>query len=89
MTKTVAATAQLRAGLYQHYKGPYYQLIDTVRHSETDELLVLYRALYGDFGLWVRPVTMFTEQVQTETGLKPRFAFVSATVPAVLSPQAS
>ncbi|WP_337878885.1 DUF1653 domain-containing protein [Rheinheimera sp.] len=78
------APALLAAGLYQHYKGRYYQVTDTVRHSETDEVLVLYRALYGDFGLWVRPLAMFTEQVPTDTGTKPRFAFVSADIPSAL-----
>ena len=53
----------IKAGLYRHYKGFEYQVIDTVRHSETEEELVLYRALYGEKGLWVRPLAMFTETV--------------------------
>ena len=48
-------------GLYRHYKGGWYQVIDTVRCSETLQGLTLYRALYGDFGLWVRPAAMFSE----------------------------
>ncbi len=46
-------------GLYRHYKGNLYQVIDTVRHSETLEPMTLYRALYGGQGLWVRPAAMF------------------------------
>ena len=53
----------IKAGLYRHYKGAQYQVIGTVRHSETEEELVLYRALYGEKGLWVRPLIMFTETV--------------------------
>jgi len=48
-------------GLYQHYKGGWYAVIDTVRCSETLQDMTLYRALYGDFGLWVRPAAMFSE----------------------------
>jgi hypothetical protein len=50
-------------GLYRHYKGNLYQVIDTVRHSETLEPMTLYRALYGAHGLWVRPAAMFEETV--------------------------
>lgn len=50
-------------GLYRHYKGNLYQVIDTVRHSETLEPMTLYRALYGANGLWVRPAAMFSETV--------------------------
>ncbi len=50
-------------GLYRHYKGNLYQVIDTVRHSETLEPMTLYRALYGAQGLWVRPAAMFGETV--------------------------
>lgn len=50
-------------GLYRHYKGNLYQVIDTVRHSESLEPMTLYRALYGAHGLWVRPAAMFEETV--------------------------
>jgi hypothetical protein len=50
-------------GLYRHYKGGEYEVIGTVRHSETLEPLTLYRALYGEQGLWVRPAAMFNETV--------------------------
>jgi hypothetical protein len=52
-------------GAYVHYKnGKRYEVIGVVRHSETEELMVLYRAEYGDFGLWVRPLAMFMETVE-------------------------
>lgn len=50
-------------GRYRHYKGMEYQVLDTVRHSETCEPMTLYRALYGEQGLWVRPAAMFLETV--------------------------
>jgi hypothetical protein len=49
-------------GRYRHYKGMLYEVIDTVRHSETLEPMTLYRALYGQRGLWVRPAAMFNEE---------------------------
>ena len=65
-------------GLYQHYKGMRYQVIDTVRHSETLEPLVLYRALYGAQGLWVRPAAMFNETVEIDGVCQPRFQYIGA-----------
>ncbi|WP_345977056.1 DUF1653 domain-containing protein [Sulfurimonas sp. HSL3-7] len=66
----------LKAGLYQHYKGNRYEVIEIVRHSETEEELVLYRALYGERGLWVRPLAMFTESVKVDGLTVPRFAHI-------------
>ena len=66
----------LKPGLYQHYKGNQYEVIDTVRHSETEEELVLYRALYGEKGLWVRPLKMFSESVNVDGLCMPRFEYV-------------
>ncbi|MFG1489467.1 DUF1653 domain-containing protein [Oceanospirillum sp. HFRX-1_2] len=66
----------IQTGIYQHYKGPRYLVMGEVTHSETEETLVLYRALYGERGLWVRPASMFTEQVEIEGKLQPRFALV-------------
>lgn len=68
-------------GFYQHYKGPYYEVIDVVRHSETEAWLVLYRTCYGDKGLWVRPLAMFIESVDTANGQCPRFAWVGTQLP--------
>lgn len=60
-------------GRYRHYKGQMYQVLDTVRHSETLEPMTLYRALYGDGGLWVRPAAMFTETISVGGALQARF----------------
>ena len=60
-------------GLYQHYKGPRYLVIGVARHSETEEEMVVYRTCYGDESLWVRPLTMFCELVETPNGKVPRF----------------
>lgn len=61
-------------GLYRHYKGELYEVIDTVRHSETQECMTLYRALYGEMGLWVRPAAMFNEELEVDGVKRPRFA---------------
>ena len=66
-------------GLYRHYKGNLYEVVDTVRHSETLEPLTLYRALYGERGLWVRPAAMFMEEVEVNGIQQPRFAKVTET----------
>lgn len=67
----------LKKGKYCHYKGKFYEVIDIARHSETMEEVVVYRALYDDFGLWVRPLTMFLEDVEVEGNLRKRFEFVA------------
>jgi len=66
----------IKSGVYAHYKGGKYEMIDLVKHSETEELLVLYRALYGDKGLWVRPLDMFQETVEVDGEKRRRFSFV-------------
>lgn len=63
-------------GTYRHYKGNLYEVIGVARHSETLEELVVYRALYGEFGLWVRPKAMFLETVVVDGVAVPRFARV-------------
>jgi hypothetical protein len=60
-------------GRYRHYKGGLYEVVDTVRHSETCEPMTLYRALYGENGLWVRPAAMFLETVNIDGVVQPRF----------------
>ena len=61
-------------GRYRHYKGNTYQVLGVARHSETDELLVVYQPEYGERALWVRPLTMFCEQVQHQGQWQARFA---------------
>lgn len=60
-------------GHYRHYKGGEYEVIGTVRHSETLEPMTLYRALYGQRGLWVRPAAMFEESVEIDGVRQQRF----------------
>ena len=66
----------MQIGIYEHYKGNRYNVIDIARHSETDELLVLYRPMYGDESLWVRPFSMFFEKVIVDSVKVPRFKYV-------------
>ncbi len=71
---------KLQAGLYKHYKGNMYEVYMTAQHSETEEWMVVYKALYGEQGMWVRPYEMFVEQVEGEGVMVPRFAKVSDAV---------
>ena len=66
----------MQTGIYEHYKGNQYKVIDIARHSETDELLVLYSPMYGDKSLWVRPFSMFFEKVIVDGLQVPRFKYV-------------
>jgi len=63
-------------GIYRHYKGNSYQVLGVAKHSETEEALVVYRALYGEWGLWVRPLEMFSENVEVEGKLVSRFTLI-------------
>jgi hypothetical protein len=65
----------IQLGKYRHYKGKEYEVIGIAKHSETLEELVVYRALYGNFDLWVRPAKMFTEEVEVDGKKKPRFEY--------------
>ena len=64
---------ELKPGLYRHFKGGKYRLIGIAKHSETMEPMVVYRALYGDQGLWVRPAAMWNEIVERDGYCGPRF----------------
>jgi hypothetical protein len=66
----------IRTGRYRHYKGNDYQVIGIARHSETEEELVVYRKLYGDDSLWVRPLGMFLEDVVVDGRKVPRFEWL-------------
>jgi len=75
---------KIQKGRYQHYKGHAYEVIDAVMHSETEEVLVLYRPLYNTkvqeeqgIELWVRPYDMFFENVETEQGSVARFKYMN------------
>lgn len=68
----------LKKGRYQHYKGPFYELIDLARHSETEAWHVVYKPLYGEGGLWIRPLAMFIEQVNHNGESLPRFRYVGS-----------
>ncbi|MBM2886664.1 DUF1653 domain-containing protein [Chromobacterium phragmitis] len=64
-------------GIYQHFRNrQLYQVLDVAMHTETNEPIVMYRALYGEYGLWARPAAMFTETVEHEGCLVPRFALI-------------
>jgi hypothetical protein len=63
-------------GRYRHYKGKDYLVLGVAKHSETEEELVVYRLLYGDYGLWVRPRAMFLETIEIDGAVKPRFAYL-------------
>jgi hypothetical protein len=71
----------IQKGLYLHYKNLRYEVLDVVRHSETLEHLVLYKALYGEQGLWVRPLAMFMENVTVDGVVQPRFKLIEAFEP--------
>lgn len=73
MTKQLQSIPQ---GIYRHYKGSLYQVLHTAQHSEIQEALVVYRCLYGEYGVWVRPLAMFTETVEFDGKEVPRFELV-------------
>lgn len=66
---------ELKKGLYQHFKGQFYRVIEVAKHSETEEELVIYQALYGERGFWARPLAMFTELVLHKGKTQARFAY--------------
>ena len=72
MTQTVTQ------GIYRHYKGSLYQVLHTAKHSETEEALVVYRCLYGEYDVWVRPLAMFTETIEVDGKQVDRFELIKA-----------
>ena len=69
---------QIPQGIYRHYKGNLYQVLHTAQHSETEETLVVYRCLYGEYGVWVRSIEMFGETVTVDGQQVPRFELIKA-----------
>ncbi|MBE5802072.1 MAG: DUF1653 domain-containing protein [Clostridiales bacterium] len=67
--------SELKPGVYRHFKGNLYRLIAVARHSETLEEMVVYQALYGEGGWWVRPAAMWSEHVEKDGYSGPRFAW--------------
>ena len=67
---------KIKPGRYRHFKGNEYEVLYTAHHSETMEEMVVYRALYGDGGVWVRPATMWNEQVERDGKLYTRFTYI-------------
>ncbi len=65
-------------GIYRHFKGNHYELIGIASHSETLEPMAVYRALYGDGALWVRPLAMWSEMIEWEGKHRPRFELIRA-----------
>ena len=68
----------IQNGLYRHFKGNLYEVIGIATHSETREPLVVYRALYGEYGLWVRPAAMWSETVNRDGYHGPRFQYIDS-----------
>lgn len=68
--------AEIQTGRWRHFKGGEYEVLGTARHSETGEAMVVYRALYGEGGLWVRPASMWEETVERDGGTYRRFTYL-------------
>ena len=66
----------IKHGIYRHYKGNLYEVLSTGRHSETEEWMVIYKTLYGDSSIWIRPFDMFTEMVEVDGKMEKRFAYM-------------
>jgi hypothetical protein len=69
----------LKKGIYQHYKGNLYQVFHVATHSETQEKLVVYQCLYGDYSMWIRPLEMFQEKIILDGVSAERFKLVQET----------
>ena len=67
---------EIKPGRYRHFKGNEYEVIGLAHHSETQEEMVIYRTLYGDFGLWVRPARMWNETVERDGKTFRRFTYI-------------
>ncbi len=75
---SVIRMEQIKPGVYRHYKGKHYEVIGLAIHSETEEELVVYRALYGEYRLFVRPKEMFQEEVSVGAKTEKRFKLIQS-----------
>jgi hypothetical protein len=82
--KVMSEAPPVSPGRYRHYKGNFYEVLGVARHSETEEELVVYRALYGEGGLWVRPKAMFLDEVTIDGQSMRRFELIPTTIPNLL-----
>ncbi|MBQ9979612.1 MAG: DUF1653 domain-containing protein [Oscillospiraceae bacterium] len=76
MSEILPPLPDIKPGLYRHFKGNMYRLLHIARHSETLEPMVVYQALYGEGGIWVRPAEMWTETVERDGQTFSRFTYV-------------
>ena len=67
---------EIKIGKYRHFKGNEYDVLYIAKHSETGEDMVVYKALYGDFGIWVRPASMWNETVERDGKIYKRFEYI-------------
>ena len=67
---------EIKIGKYRHFKGGEYEVLGIAKHSETQEEMVVYKALYGDGGVWVRPASMWNEEIERDGKTYKRFTFV-------------
>ncbi len=68
--------SEIKLGRYRHFKGNEYNVLYVAKHSETLELMVVYQALYGDGGIWVRPASMWNEEVEVDGTIYKRFEYI-------------
>ena len=72
----LSTQTEIKLGKYRHFKGNEYEVIGIARHSESLEEFVVYRALYGEGGIWVRPISMWNEIIERDGKRFPRFEFI-------------
>jgi len=77
------ATNHPKPGIYEHYKGGQYLVLSTAKHTETEEYLVVYKTLYGDQSLWVRPLSMFIEKIEKDGQWVQRFKLIEEQDPII------
>jgi len=76
MIKELSKTVQIPIGIYKHYKGNEYEVVGFATHSETLEKMVIYKALYGEKGTWVRPLSMWENHIEYEGNVVKRFEYI-------------